>query len=133
MNGRWVNEDVARLHAVQNAGLSEAELASPDVLTNHNHAPAAEDGKGPYQCVPNSHTCKGYCDPTRDVGQLSNQCGIGKLCQGGTCQPALDGQGRRGAGQRIVAAFDKGVVGHRSLRHGYGRPVSGRNLPEGVG
>ncbi|MBP8145080.1 MAG: AAA family ATPase, partial [Inhella sp.] len=26
VNGRWVNEDVARLHAVQNAGLSEAEL-----------------------------------------------------------------------------------------------------------
>ena len=33
VNGRWVNEDVARLHAVQNAGLSEAELGPLQLRT----------------------------------------------------------------------------------------------------
>lgn len=55
-------------------------------------SPSAEDGKGPYQCVPNSNTCQGYCDPARELGQLSSQCGIGRLCVQGTCQAAVDGR-----------------------------------------
>lgn len=33
VGGRWVNEDVARLHAVQNAGLSEAEVGPLQLRT----------------------------------------------------------------------------------------------------
>jgi hypothetical protein len=55
-------------------------------------SPAAEGGKGPYQCVPNSNTCRGSCDPTAEAGQLSSQCGVGRLCQGGACEPAVDGR-----------------------------------------
>ncbi len=47
--------------------------------------------KGPYQCVPNSNSCVGYCDAHDDVGQLS-QCGLGKVCTNNTCLPAVDGR-----------------------------------------
>ncbi len=46
---------------------------------------------GPFQCVPNSNTCVGYCDAADDLGQVS-QCGLGQLCAGGACQPATDGR-----------------------------------------
>ncbi len=48
-------------------------------------------GRGPYQCVPNSNSCQGYCDATTEAGQRS-QCGIGKVCTNNTCQPATDGR-----------------------------------------
>ncbi len=47
--------------------------------------------RGPFQCVPNSNSCTGYCDATTDVGQRS-QCGVGKLCVNNKCQPATDGR-----------------------------------------
>lgn len=46
---------------------------------------------GPYQCVPNSNTCVGYCDSTDTVGQVS-QCGLGKVCLNNACVPAVDGR-----------------------------------------
>jgi hypothetical protein len=46
---------------------------------------------GPYQCVPNSNTCAGYCDATDSFGQLS-QCGLGKVCVNNACVPAVDGR-----------------------------------------
>lgn len=33
VEGRWVNEDVAQLHAVQNAGLTEAEVGPLQLRT----------------------------------------------------------------------------------------------------
>ncbi len=51
------------------------------------------DVKGPFQCVPNSNTCLGYCDavPADEVGQL-RQCGLGKTCASQLCQNATDGR-----------------------------------------
>ncbi|MFT3708961.1 MAG: hypothetical protein QM817_15030 [Archangium sp.] len=46
---------------------------------------------GPYQCVPNSNTCAGYCDSTAAQGQVSD-CGIGKLCSNNVCTGASDGR-----------------------------------------
>lgn len=46
---------------------------------------------GPYQCVPNSNTCQGYCDTADTIGQLG-QCGLGKVCINNTCVPATDGR-----------------------------------------
>jgi hypothetical protein len=46
---------------------------------------------GPYQCVPNSNTCAGYCDAVDAVGQVS-QCGLGKVCVNNACVPAVDGR-----------------------------------------
>ncbi len=45
---------------------------------------------GPYQCVPNSNTCQGYCDGD-GAGQLSG-CGIGQVCIDHLCVPAIDGR-----------------------------------------
>ncbi len=49
--------------------------------------------KGPFQCVPNSNTCVGYCNaaPADEVAQL-RQCGLGKTCASETCQSATDGR-----------------------------------------
>ncbi len=46
---------------------------------------------GPYQCVPNSNTCKGYCDATDEVTEL-RECGLGQTCAQNTCKPATDGR-----------------------------------------
>ncbi len=46
---------------------------------------------GPYQCVPNSNSCKGYCNATDDIGQVS-QCGLGRVCTDGNCLAAADGR-----------------------------------------
>lgn len=46
---------------------------------------------GPYQCVPNSNTCQGYCDTQDTVGQVS-QCGLGKVCVNNACVPSTDGR-----------------------------------------
>ncbi len=46
---------------------------------------------GPFQCVPNSNTCEGYCDSTDTIGQLS-QCGLGKVCSNNVCTGAADGR-----------------------------------------
>lgn len=46
---------------------------------------------GPYQCVPNSNTCVGYCDASDTLGQVS-QCGLGKVCVDNACVPAVDGR-----------------------------------------
>ncbi len=48
-------------------------------------------GRGPFQCVPNSNSCVGFCDASAEVGQVS-QCGLGKLCVDNKCQPATDGR-----------------------------------------
>lgn len=50
-------------------------------------------GKGPFQCVPNSNTCVGYCDATDDRGQLL-QCGLGRECDlaNKSCRAAVDGR-----------------------------------------
>ncbi len=49
------------------------------------------NASGPFQCVPNSNSCEGYCDATDELGQV-RQCGLGKTCNGGACSPALDGR-----------------------------------------
>ena len=48
---------------------------------------------GPFQCVPNSNTCKGYCNaaPADEVTQL-RQCGLGQTCASERCQPSTDGR-----------------------------------------
>lgn len=46
---------------------------------------------GPYQCVPNSNTCVGYCDATGEVGDL-RECGLGQTCANNSCKPATDGR-----------------------------------------
>lgn len=46
---------------------------------------------GPWQCVPNSNTCRGWCDAKDEVGQL-RQCGLGQACVGNTCLAASDGR-----------------------------------------
>jgi hypothetical protein len=48
---------------------------------------------GPFQCVPNSNTCKGYCNAAAgdEVGQL-RQCGLGQTCASERCQPSTDGR-----------------------------------------
>ena len=46
---------------------------------------------GPFQCVPNSNTCEGYCDSTDTIGQLS-QCGLGKVCTNNVCTASNDGR-----------------------------------------
>lgn len=49
------------------------------------------DVVGPFQCVPNSNSCEGYCDTTDTIGQLS-QCGLGKVCTNNVCTGAVDGR-----------------------------------------
>ncbi len=44
-----------------------------------------------HQCVPIANTCKGYCDASDDVGQIS-QCGLGQVCRQNACEPATDGR-----------------------------------------
>lgn len=47
--------------------------------------------RGPFQCVPNSNTCQGYCEAAGDRGQISS-CGTGRVCAGNACQSAADGR-----------------------------------------
>ncbi len=49
--------------------------------------------KGPFQCVPDSNTCAGYCSAADERGQ-TRQCGLGKACDGPShhCQSASDGR-----------------------------------------
>lgn len=49
--------------------------------------------RGPFQCVPNSRTCLGYCDASDELGQL-RQCGLGQECElaAKTCRSATDGR-----------------------------------------
>lgn len=47
--------------------------------------------KGPFQCVPNSNTCVGYCNATDEAAQLA-QCGLGKSCANEVCVPSSDGR-----------------------------------------
>lgn len=48
---------------------------------------------GPYQCVPNSNSCAGYCDAQDELGQ-TRQCGLGKQCDTSAklCRPSTDGR-----------------------------------------
>ncbi|MBS2030848.1 MAG: hypothetical protein JST54_23295 [Deltaproteobacteria bacterium] len=50
-------------------------------------------GSGPYQCVPNSNTCQGYCDTT-DPHVQTLECGLGRTCDTDSkqCVPANDGR-----------------------------------------
>jgi len=50
-------------------------------------------GTGPFQCVPNSNSCAGYCDST-DLHTQVLQCGLGRTCDLGShqCQRANDGR-----------------------------------------
>jgi len=50
-------------------------------------------GQGPYQCVPNSGTCKGYCDSADEHVQVE-QCGLGRQCNllDQVCAGASDGR-----------------------------------------
>lgn len=50
-------------------------------------------GKPRYQCVPNSNTCKGFCDGTDEHTQTI-ECGVGRTCALTThqCEPATDGR-----------------------------------------
>ncbi len=49
--------------------------------------------QGPYQCVPNSSTCAGYCDSADERVQVL-QCGLGRMCnlEEKLCQGATDGR-----------------------------------------
>jgi len=47
--------------------------------------------KGPFQCVPNSNTCEGYCDATNEAEE-SRQCGLGRRCVSNKCVAASDGR-----------------------------------------
>ena len=49
-------------------------------------------GSGPYQCVPNSGTCDGFCDGT-DAATVARECGLGATCNLAThaCQRRTDG------------------------------------------
>src|SRR6185436_12627696 len=47
--------------------------------------------KGPYQCVPNSNTCVGYCNATTEAEE-SRQCGLGHRCVNNRCIAATDGR-----------------------------------------
>ena len=49
-------------------------------------------GSGPYQCVPNSQTCAGYCNAT-DAASTAAECGLGSTCNLSThtCQRKTDG------------------------------------------
>lgn len=46
-----------------------------------------------YQCVPNSNTCRDYCDAVDELGQI-RQCGLGRQCDlaARRCQGASDGR-----------------------------------------
>jgi hypothetical protein len=48
---------------------------------------------GPFQCVPNSNTCQGYCDAVSEALQIQ-QCGLGRTCElsAKSCRPATDGR-----------------------------------------
>lgn len=46
---------------------------------------------GPYQCVPNSNTCIGYCDAASEADEL-RQCGLGQRCVDHRCTPSTDGR-----------------------------------------
>ncbi|MBI3183840.1 MAG: hypothetical protein HYZ28_17010 [Myxococcales bacterium] len=48
---------------------------------------------GPFQCVPNSNTCKAYCDSADELGQI-RQCGLGQECDlvSKSCRAATDGR-----------------------------------------
>ncbi|MBK7858776.1 MAG: hypothetical protein IPJ65_09180 [Archangiaceae bacterium] len=47
--------------------------------------------KGPYQCVPNSNTCVGYCDAANEADE-ARQCGLGRRCVNNKCTAANDGR-----------------------------------------
>lgn len=49
--------------------------------------------EGPYQCVPNSNSCTGFCDAQDEAGQV-RQCGLGQQCDlvNKSCGAATDGR-----------------------------------------
>jgi hypothetical protein len=51
------------------------------------------NGKGPFQCVPNSNTCVGYCDSSDEHVQTI-ECGVGRTCDLSRerCAAANDGR-----------------------------------------
>ena len=49
------------------------------------------DLPGPFQCVPNANSCRGFCNAPDEPGQVA-QCGIGRECTANTCRPATDGR-----------------------------------------
>lgn len=51
------------------------------------------NGSGPFQCVPDSRTCEGYCDSV-DERIVAQQCGLGFTCDTANrrCTKALDGR-----------------------------------------
>jgi len=53
------------------------------------------DKSGPFQCVPNSSTCDGYCDAAPgDLARAESQCGFGRTCDDAVfaCVDAVDGR-----------------------------------------
>lgn len=52
-----------------------------------------KSGTGPFQCVPNSNTCVGYCDSDDEHVQVI-ECGLGRTCDTAAhqCVPAADGR-----------------------------------------
>lgn len=68
---------------------------NPDCPTNFSctNIGKSEDPNviGPFQCVPNSNTCAGYCNTDDSLGQVS-ACGLGKVCTGNSCVGANDGR-----------------------------------------
>ncbi len=50
-----------------------------DCPGNFNCTDLSGKGNGPFQCVPNSNTCAGYCDSTDPV-VVARECGLGSSC-----------------------------------------------------
>ena len=50
-------------------------------------------GGGPFQCVPDSGSCQGFCDGADDA-TVARQCGLGRACDraNARCIPAADGR-----------------------------------------
>jgi hypothetical protein len=55
--------------------------ADADCPTNFSCSDLSGTGAGPFQCVPNSGTCAGYCDaPATDTAAVQRECGLGSTC-----------------------------------------------------
>lgn len=64
-----------------------------DCPTGFNCLDLSGEGSGPYQCVPNSGTCAGYCSSDEE-DVVRRQCGLGASCdlEDNRCIPANDGR-----------------------------------------
>lgn len=71
----------------------DAGLPCPDNFTCEDLKLNGEDTPGPFQCVPNSNSCVGYCDSS-DAHVVLEECGLGKSCDTDAkqCVAASDGR-----------------------------------------